>query len=307
MDTISNKYKLVVTGILASTLAATPLLAQSGEGEREQETQEKRAPERPQVQVVKHGTIVGAAVTNRGEDDKVEKLGSISDLVLDTKDGHVRYAVLESGGTLGIGERRTPIGWESLAWDAEKSQFTLSMTADAIKKLPAFDPENLRALGQGAADAGVGKGRNGSGGAATEGSRGGVTDGSAEMRGSLMLASKIGDCAVLAGQDKVGSCDTLFIEPKSGCVAFLTVASGGVIGIGETNYVVPWAALRLVKPIGHQEMQIQLGRGKKALETAPKLGDENADVNKPEFRAKVYEFYGVERPAFEPKESKTDH
>lgn len=302
MDMFSNNHKLVVTAVIASLLGATPLLAQSGEGERVQQVPERRAPDQPPLRIVKHDTIVGTAVTNGLEADKAETLGSISDLVVDSADGHVRYAVLKSGGTLGVGERLTTVAWAALTWDAKASRFTLAMTADAIKQLPVFDAKNLRGLEKGGADAGAGNGGNGSHAATAR--RGEAGHSPADMRGSLVLASQIRECQVLAGKDKVGAGDTLLIETKTGCAAFLTVASGGVLGIGGTDYVVPWAALRLVRPVDEQEMQIQLGKNKEALATAPKLSDEDADVNKPEFRARVYEFYGVKRPAFEPEEAK---
>jgi hypothetical protein len=65
----------------------------------------------------------------------------------------------------------------------------------------------------------------------------------------------------------------------------------------------PWAALRLVQPIGEQDMQIQVAKDMAALEAAPKFSDQSADLNTAEFRERVYGFYGVERPAFEPKQS----
>jgi hypothetical protein len=303
MDIFSSKSKCVVATVIA-TLAAPPLLAQSAPGEQEQPARTNRTTEQPQVHIIEHNRIVGASVANGLAGDKHVALGSISDLVLDAQSGHIRYAVLASGGTLGIGKRQTPIEWGSLTWDAEQAQFSLGMTAATLEKLPEFDAESLRRRDGGTADAGASK-ESGNGGEPTNGGRERAPRGAArETHASLLLASGIGDCAVHAGKDQVGSGSTLFIESKTGCAAFLSVASGGVIGIGETNYVVPWSALRFVKPIDKQEMHIQLGKDKQALEAAPRLGNDGADVNKPEFREQIYEFYGVKRPAFEPKKAK---
>jgi hypothetical protein len=104
---------------------------------------------------------------------------------------------------------------------------------------------------------------------------------------------------VLASKEKLGAPAGVFIEPVTGSTALLSVASGGVLGIGETHYLLPWGALRFVKPMGETAMEIQIDKSVKDLESAPKLGDTGADVNAPEFRDKVYKFYGVEKPAFE--------
>jgi len=289
MDTLSNKSKLVVASVLATALAGGPLLAQSYQGEQS----EKRDHEKTKLHIVGHDAIIGAPVINEHEGTSGKKLGTISDLVLDARKGRVLYAVLDSDSTTGADRRRTPIHWKSLEYNAKKSMFTLAMTSNAVKRLPEFDSKTLQRLGRDVSATDATKQRKGDVG----------RDAAKWTRPSLVLVSKIAGCAVLADKDKLGSGDTLFLEPKSGCAAFLTVQTAPPPQ-GKTDYVVPWAALRFVEAKGKQPMQLQLGRPKGALKAAPKLGDEHADVNKAEFRKKVYEFYGVERPAYEQTESK---
>lgn len=290
MDILTNERKLMVVSALAATLAVTPLLAQAGERpgkEDGQPTQEIRAAQTPQISIVKHDVLVGAGVTN-GRDE--ERLAKVSDLVLDGQSGQVLHAVLA------VGRKHTLVAWNALKWDEKKASFTLAMTAEALAELPEFDPQAVQRLAR--TGAAAGKGSDGTDGEAKRGAL------DANWRETHLLASKIGDCAVLASKEKVGSPTGVFIEPTTGSAAFLSVASGGVLGIGETNYLLPWGTLRFVKPIGEKAMEIQLDKSAKDLETAPKLGDTGADVNKSEFRDKVYKFYGVERPAFESMKSK---
>lgn len=297
MESHSNQLGLVATSLLVTMLAVTPLLGQSGQGERDRQEQEARIPDNSAVQIVKHDTIIGASVTNGREGEAQELLGSISDLVLDTRNGQVRYAVLASGGTLGMGKRQTPVSWDALTWDAKDSRFALAMTKEAISKMPEFDRKNLHRPdgSKGAATTAGADAETTNVGSADAGEHASARDPVA----AYLLASKIGDCAVLVGAEEFGSGDSLFIEPKSGVAPFLTVSSGGVIGIGETNYIVPWAALRFVRPMGEEQLQILLRADPKAFEAAPKLGGEGADVNNAQFRQKIYGVYGVERPTFE--------
>ena len=287
MAILSDESKIVITTVLGVGLAGLPLTGQAEQGARAQEA----AVQRHHVQLLERGTLVGAVVNNGREGDKKAKLGSIADLVIDATDGAVRYAVLESGATLGIGGRRTAVAWNSLTWDTNSRQFSLSITADLLQKMPEFDAKNLPHLGKG-----VDKAQK----------RGAVREASHEKPGSLVLVSKLGAAKVVSGKEKIGAGDSFFIEPKSGSMAFLIVASGGVVGIGESNYVVPWAALKCVKPIGKDEIQLEIGRTKKALEMAPKLSDKGADVTKLAFRAKVYKIYGVVRASFELKDNTTE-
>lgn len=84
------------------------------------------------------GTITGDEVCNMQE----EKLGKIQDLVLDIGEGKVRYAVLASGGFLGMGDRLFAIPWSVLKLDKENRRFKLDINAERLKDAPGFDKDN---------------------------------------------------------------------------------------------------------------------------------------------------------------------
>ena len=61
-----------------------------------------------------------------------------------------------------------------------------------------------------------------------------------------MACSQLTGGAVLDANDaEVGRLDHLVIDVASGKIAYAVLARGGVFGIGETLFEVPWSALRV--------------------------------------------------------------
>jgi sporulation protein YlmC with PRC-barrel domain len=71
-----------------------------------------------------------------------EKLGTIQDLMLDTTEGKIRYAVLASGGFLGMGDRLFAVPWKALKQDKENKRFMLDVDAKRLKNAPGFDKDD---------------------------------------------------------------------------------------------------------------------------------------------------------------------
>lgn len=67
-----------------------------------------------------------------------EKLGSIDDLVIDKISGHVRYAVLEFGGFLGIGTDRYPLPWAKLKYDTSKDGYRVDLDKAKLENAPRY-------------------------------------------------------------------------------------------------------------------------------------------------------------------------
>ncbi len=87
--------------------------------------------------------IIGSKVINV----KGETLGKIEDLVVDIDTGTIMYAVLESGGFLGIGDKLLPVPWESLAALPSEGIFFLNKSKEQMEKAPAFEKKNLPDVG----------------------------------------------------------------------------------------------------------------------------------------------------------------
>ena len=83
--------------------------------------------------------LIGSKVINL----KGETLGRIENLVVDIDTGRIIYAVLESGDFLGVGDKRLPVPWISLAALPSEGIFFLNQSKEQIAKAPAFDKNNL--------------------------------------------------------------------------------------------------------------------------------------------------------------------
>jgi sporulation protein YlmC with PRC-barrel domain len=82
-------------------------------------------------------TITGDEVYNLQD----ENLGKIQDIMLDITEGKIRYAVLSSGGFLGMGDHLFAVPWRALTLDKEKHRFLLDVDLDRLKKAPGFDKD----------------------------------------------------------------------------------------------------------------------------------------------------------------------
>ncbi len=89
------------------------------------------------ARVLSSSTITGDDVYNLQD----EKLGTIQDIMLDVVGGKIRYAVLASGGFLGMGDRLFAIPWKALEHDKENKRFTLDIDAERLKNAPGFDKD----------------------------------------------------------------------------------------------------------------------------------------------------------------------
>ena len=82
-------------------------------------------------------TITGDEVFNLQD----ENLGKIQDIMLDITEGKIRYAVLSSGGFLGMGDHLFAIPWRALTLDKENHRFLLDIDLDRLKKAPGFNKD----------------------------------------------------------------------------------------------------------------------------------------------------------------------
>jgi hypothetical protein len=69
-------------------------------------------------------------------------IGEIKDIMLDVRSGRIAYAVLSSGGFLGIGDKLLAIPWRTLRLDTQQKCFVLAVTAELVKNAPGFDKDH---------------------------------------------------------------------------------------------------------------------------------------------------------------------
>jgi hypothetical protein len=84
--------------------------------------------------VISSDRVEGTNVYNESGD----KLGSIDDLMIDKRSGHVRYAVLEFGGLLGMGTERYPLPWDMLKYDTSKDGYVVPLDKSRLEDAPHY-------------------------------------------------------------------------------------------------------------------------------------------------------------------------
>jgi len=91
--------------------------------------------------VMKSGDIIGLYVKNKAG----ENVGSINDLVVDMKNGDVRYAALSVGGFAGIGNKLFAVPMQAMTFKfgepnkADSRHFVFDVAKDHFKDAPGFD------------------------------------------------------------------------------------------------------------------------------------------------------------------------
>ena len=82
-------------------------------------------------------TITGDHVKNtQGED-----LGKIEDLMINTDDGNIQYAVLSYGGVLGMGDKLFAVPFDRLKIDSKNKCMILDTDKQRLKDAPGFDKD----------------------------------------------------------------------------------------------------------------------------------------------------------------------
>lgn len=87
--------------------------------------------------------FLGDEVYNRRED----RLGILKEFMLDLHSGRICYAVMSTGGFLGVGEKLFAIPWRALTLDAENACFVLDITEERLMNSPGFDKRHWPDMG----------------------------------------------------------------------------------------------------------------------------------------------------------------
>jgi sporulation protein YlmC with PRC-barrel domain len=75
-----------------------------------------------------------------------EKVGKIKHIMLDVGSGRIAYAVLSSGGFLGMGDKLLAIPWRALTLDTDNKAFVLNVMASEVENAPGFDKDHWPAM-----------------------------------------------------------------------------------------------------------------------------------------------------------------
>lgn len=96
----------------------------------------------PGPEVMATDTLEGDRVVNTAGDN----LGKIRDIMIDVPNGRVAYAVLSSGGVMGMGNKLFAVPWDALVLDADQHCFVLDIDKERLEKAPGFDKDHWPAM-----------------------------------------------------------------------------------------------------------------------------------------------------------------
>lgn len=96
------------------------------------------------VDTSKNGCLLGvqSLVANSVYDAEGNFVGKLEEIVIDTRTGCVRHAVLAVGGVMGVGRRRLAVPWSALTADAKYRRCIVDVTQMQLTavRVPKGDP-----------------------------------------------------------------------------------------------------------------------------------------------------------------------
>ena len=109
--------------------------------------------------------------------------------------------------------------------------------------------------------------------------------------GNLIGSDKVEGTAVYgADESKIGSIERVMIDKISGRVSYAVLGFGGILGLGNDHYPLPWQSLKYDTSLGGY----RTGITETQLKGAPKYSNDNAwNWADPVRTRSVNEYYGV--------------
>jgi hypothetical protein len=105
----------------------------------------------------------------------------------------------------------------------------------------------------------------------------------------LIASSKVEGTAVYnRNGEKLGSVYNFMVGKRSGRVAYAVLTFGGLLGLGESYYPLPWNALTYDTELGGYVV----GINKSQLKNAPSYAAGQDPFSNPSYRARINEYWG---------------
>ncbi len=247
-------------------------------------------------------------INARGED-----LGKIDDFVIDIAAGRVAYAVLSFGGFMGAGDKLFAVPWSSMDLNTDKHAFILDVDKARLENAPSFNRNNWPNINnqdwaRGVYDyygqapywtsqsgvssvhtehAGVSARSISAASAAAPSSMGGPEVYSSTPSSylasaiDLMRASDLrGTKAQNRANEDLGKIEEVMIQLDSGKIGYAVLSFGGLLGVGNKLFAVPWNALSFDR----DKREFIIDVPKKKLENSPGFDKDNwPDTANPEW------------------------
>jgi|SwirhisoilCB2_FD_contig_111_1125890_length_958_multi_5_in_0_out_0_1 sporulation protein YlmC with PRC-barrel domain len=248
--------------------------------------------------VLRAKDIVGMNVRNA----QGEKLGDVKDLMVDFEHpARIRYAALDYGGFLGIGDKLFAVPWQSmkLRHDADNNQrmfLELDADKDSLKNAPGFDKDHWPNFADNHWADEVHKHYR----VHTENANVDVDVKKAPAKSDKNVAtalirrvSKIQGIEVKNEENqKIGKVEDLVMNANNGSVRYVALSFGGFLGIGDKLFAVPWDAVRLEYDAKDKKDCLIFDVTKESLSNAPGFDKDHwPNFADPKWSAEVEKHY----------------
>lgn len=248
--------------------------------------------------VLRAQDILGMNVRNA----QGEKLGDVKDLMVDFEHpARIRYAALDYGGFLGIGDKLFAVPWQSmkLRHDADNNQrlfLELDADKDSLKNAPGFDKDHWPNFADNHWADEVHKHYR----VHTENANVDVDVKKAPAKSDKNVAtalirrvSKIQGIEVKNEENqKIGKVEDLVMNANNGSVRYVALSFGGFLGIGDKLFAVPWDAVRLEYDAKDKKDCLIFDVTKESLSNAPGFDKDHwPNFADPKWSAEVEKHY----------------
>jgi len=110
-----------------------------------------------------------------------------------------------------------------------------------------------------------------------------------EFRRVISAGSLTGEEVYNIEKEKLGKVDQIMLDFTAGRVAYVVLATGGFLGMGNKLFAIPWQAFQIDEP----NKRFVLNISKTTLENAPGFDKDSwPDMSSDEFGNQIYGYYG---------------
>lgn len=143
---------------------------------------------------------------------------------------------------------------------------------------------------------------------AVDGVAGRVDGVDARSRHTTLLASQLKGATVISSDNQdFGSVGVCSYNASSNTIEYVIVGKGGVLGMGGTDYLVPYLATRPVWSADNNELKLTLKKSHVELANAPEYNKPERGIVSDDNCARACKFFGVDRDAMKMGHKKSDH
>lgn len=230
-------------------------------------------------------------------------IGSIEDLVVELKSGEIRYAALSFGGFAGFNDKLFAVPWKAIEFkfDEDDRFLVVDVSEEKLEKAHGFNENEWPNMAdekwaaQADKDFSPADEAQNSTEAKAKKEAGTKREGENIVYDAVYRVSSLKGMEVKNKEGKdLGTIDELVFNVRDGRVAYAALSHGGVLGVGDKLFAIPFEAFTLVhKP---DEKFFVLNVSEKKLEAARGF-DENdwPDVADADWAAELDKHYEISR------------